>query len=65
MYGVNAAQVTRPGSVIVDRKVASVHVAFPSTVVDPKMIEESVIAYLKRILCGRCNKPDCSGVCRG
>ena len=40
MYGVNAAQVTRPGSVIVDRKVVSVHVAFPSTVVDPKMIEK-------------------------
>jgi hypothetical protein len=42
VYGVNAAQVTRPGSVIVDRKVVSVHVAFPSTVVDPKMIGESV-----------------------
>jgi hypothetical protein len=48
VYGVNAAQVTRPGSVIVDRKVVSVHVAFPSTVVDPKMIGESVIVFFEK-----------------
>ena len=56
-------QVARSGSVIVDRKAVSVHVAFPPTVVDPKSIEGDCL--FEKDLCDRCNKLYCFEVCRG
>ena len=44
---------------IVERKVVSVNVAFPSTVVDPKMMRKSAAPHSRSIFSSKMGKSDC------